>query len=145
MAFGRQSEHVGEPTVIYEPSNMYRNMPAWIQAGFLTEIEALSTSEGCSTFSFVPTLGPELNFSGLTSNVSEHPGSSHSLGETISNPLDLYQGTGEFEFHCERKDAPTEPPSLTDPGTSRIQALGGESMGSLLSGDGLTSSVTHQE
>lgn len=145
MTFGRPSEHVEESTVIYDHSSTHRNiMPTWIQTEFLTGIETLSTSECCSTFSLVPTLGPELNFSGLTSNVSEHPGPSHSPGETIPNPLGLYLGAGELDFHWESNRPPSEPPSLPDPGASRYQALGRKSMGSVLSTEGQTSTETNQ-
>ena len=146
MAFWPQSEQVGpvgEATVIYEPSHPHRTVPTLIHAGLFTGIEPLSTSESCSTFSLAP-LSPSPNHSDFTSSVSEYPGSCYSSGRTIPDPLNLHLEAGELGFHWGRKNASAEPPPLPDPGVSGFQALGGKSMGSLPSEDGLTSSETHQ-
>ncbi len=147
MAFWPQSEPVGpvgETTVIYEPSHTHRAMPTLIHAGLLTGREPLSTSETCSTLSLAP-LCPSPNFSGFTSSVSEYAGSYYPSDGTIPDPLNLHLEAGELGFHWGRKNASAGTPPLPDPGVSRFQTLGGNSMGSLSSEDGLTSSETRQE
>jgi len=108
-------------------------------------MEHLSGTESYIPFSMTPTLGSELDYFGLNSGVSEYAVPSHSPDEVVPDSLDLHLGTGELDSHVGRKDASTEPSSLSDPETSNFQELGGESMGSLLSGDSLTGSETHQE
>jgi hypothetical protein len=147
MAFLQPSEQVGEPTFIYDHSRTYRNMPAWTRTGIQLPagMEPLSTSENYDPFSMAPTVGPGLNYFGFGSNVSEYPGPSHSRCEIIPDLLDLCQETGEPGFHLEREDTFTAELSLLDPGESSFQVSGGESMGSLQSGVGLTGSEAHPE
>lgn len=130
---------VGETTVVFEPSHTHRAMPTLIQAGL-----PLSASESCPTFSLAP-LWSSPDCSGFTSTVSEHAESYYPSGGTIPEPLDLHLEAGELGFHLGRKNTSAEPPPLPDPGVSTFQALGGKSMGSSPSEDGLTSSETHQE
>jgi hypothetical protein len=147
MAFELQPELTGsveEPIVIYEPLRTHRDVPAWIHAG-LAGIEHLIAPESYPPSSLVPSLDPELDYLGFASGVAEFAGPSHSPGEVVPDPLNLHPGARELDSHEGRKDAPTEPSPLSDPDVSRYQVLGGESMGSLLSGDSLTGSETHQE
>jgi hypothetical protein len=147
MAFELQPEQaasVEEPIVIYEPLRTHRDVPACIHAG-LAGIEHLTVPEIYPPPSMVPGLGPELDYFGFDSGVAEFAGPSHSPCEVVPGPLNLHLGAGELDSHGGRKDTPTEPSPLSDPDVSRLQVLAGESMGSLLSGDSVTGSETHQE
>lgn len=146
MVLGRQSDPfgaLGGPTIIYGPPHNHPNMPTMIQSGPFTGIEPPSTSE--YYFSLAPTLWPEQNYSNFTSSMSEYSDPPHSSDEILPDALHLQLGVGEPGFQQGRKNASTEPIPLPDAGASRFQALGGESMGSSLSENGVTSSETHQE
>ena len=146
MTFGRQpeqNESAGEPTFIYEPSRTLCNVPSWMFYAGLAGMEHLSTPESYPHLSLTHTIGPGLDCFGFGPDVSEFAGPSHSPGEVVLDPLNLHIGARGLDSHEGRKDAPTEPSSLSEPVESRFRALGGESVGR--SGYSLTGSDAHQE
>jgi len=135
---------IEDPIDTYEPPRTHCDVPAWISAE-LDGIEQLTAPESYLHSSLVPDLGPQLDYLGFDSGIEEFAAPSLSPGEVVPDPLNLHLGPGEFDSHDGHKDAPTESSQLSDLEVSRFQVLGGESMGSLLSGDSPTGSATHHE